>query len=112
MSIATIRKIRKNLELVNLVKPAKTSQYRATAQAIIEQYTTRQITNFKTCLNLVLKLGSKRPEITAKKLIAYSEANKAKFFEPSTLDFGNNDDDIVAAIEAKQTNFNQIYTKS
>ena len=36
MSIATLRKIRKNLELIRLVKPAKTSQYRATAEAIIE----------------------------------------------------------------------------
>ena len=44
MSIATLRKIRKNLELINLVKPAKTSQYRSTA-AIIQQYASREITN-------------------------------------------------------------------
>ena len=59
MSIATLRKIRKNLELINLVKPAKTSPYRSTAEAIIEQYASREIVNFKTALNLVLKLDQK-----------------------------------------------------
>ena len=83
MSIATIRKIRKNLELVNLVKPAKTSPYRATAEAIIQQYASRGITNFKTCLNLVLKLGSKRPELTAKKFNDYIAANKPAIKEQS-----------------------------
>ena len=68
MSINTLRKIRKNLELINLVKPAKTSPYRATAEAIIQQYANREITNFKTAINLVLKLASKQPEITAKQL--------------------------------------------
>ena len=102
MYINTIRKIRKNLELVNLGKPAKTSPYRATAEAILQQYASREITNFKTCLNLFLKLGSKRPEITAKKFNDYIEANKAKVTEPSKLDFGINDDDIVAPITAKQ----------
>ncbi len=48
MSIATLRKIRQNLELVNLVKTAKTSPYRATSEAIIEQYASREITYFKT----------------------------------------------------------------
>ncbi len=62
MSTAILRKIWKNLELVHLVKPAKTSHYRATAEVIIEQYATREITNFKTALNLVRKLASKRPE--------------------------------------------------
>ena len=102
MSIATLRKIRKNLELVNLVKPAKTSPYRATADAIIQQYASREITNFKTCLKLVLKLGSKRPEITAKKFNAYVEANKPTIKEQSKLDFGIDDDDIVAPIESKK----------
>ena len=105
MSIATLRKIRKNLELINLVKPAKTSQYRATAEAIIQQYASREITNFRTARNLVMKLASKRPEITAKKFNDYIEANKAKVNEPSKLDFGMNDDDIAAPIVAK-TNYN------
>jgi hypothetical protein len=102
MSIATLRKIRKNLELIHLVKPANTSPYRATAEEIIQQYASREITNFKTAINLVMKLSSKRPEITAKKFNAYIEANKAKVIEPSKLDFGINDDDIVAPIVAKQ----------
>ena len=57
MSINTLRQIRKNLEFINSVKPSKTSAYRATAEAIIEKYATGEITNFKTALNLVLKLG-------------------------------------------------------
>ena len=83
MSINTLRKIRKNLELVNLVKPAKTSPYRATAEAIIEQYAKKEITNFKTAINLVMKLSSKRPEITAKKFNAYIESNKPTIKEQS-----------------------------
>ena len=102
MSIATLRKIRKNLELVNLVKPAKTSPYRATAEAIIQQYASREITNFRTALNLVMKLASKRPEVTAKKFNAYVEANKPTIKEQSKLDFGINDDDIAAPIESKK----------
>ena len=81
MSIATLRKIRKNLELIHLVKPAKTSPYRSTAEAIIQQYASREITNFKTALNLVMKLNSKRPELTAKKFNAYVESNKPKVIE-------------------------------
>ena len=102
MSIATLRKIRKNLELINLVKPAKTSQYRATAEEIIQQYASREIVNLKTALNLVMKLSSKRPEVTAKKFNAYVEANKPAIKEPSKLDFGINDDIIAAPIESKK----------
>ena len=103
MSIATLRKIRKNLELVNLVKPAKTSPYRATAEAIIEKYASREIVNFKTCLNLVLKLGSKRPEITAKKFNDYIDAIKPKIKEISKLDTGIDlDENDHQIIESKQ----------
>ena len=102
MSIATLRKIRKNLELINLVKPAKTSPYRSTADLIIQQYASREITNFRTALNLVMKLSSKRPEVTAKKFNAYVEANKPAIKEQSKLDFGIDDDDIVAPIESKK----------
>ena len=69
MSFFTIRNFRKNLEFINSIKPATTSAYRATAEAIIEKYASREITNLRTALNLVLKLGSKRPEITAKNLM-------------------------------------------
>ena len=102
MSIATIRKIRTNLDLINLVKPAKTSPYRSTADLIIQQYASREIVNFKTAINLVMKLSSKRPEITAKKFNDYIAANKPAIKEQSKLDFGIDDDDIVAPIVAKK----------
>ena len=88
MSVSTIRKIRKNLEFINSVKPATTSAYRATAEAIIEKYASREITNFRTALNLVLKLGSKRPEVTLKKFNDYIDATKPKIKEVSKLDAG------------------------
>ena len=78
MSVSTIRKIRKNLEFINSIKPATTSPYRSTAEAIIEKYASREIVNFKICLNLVLKLGYKRSEITAKKFNDYVESIKSK----------------------------------
>ena len=49
-----------------------------------------------------LNLGSKRPEITQKKINAYAESNKPKLIEPSKLEFGINDDDVVAPVVAKQ----------
>ena len=102
MSIATLRKIRKNLELINLVKPAKTSAYRSTADLIIQQYASREIVNFKTALNLVLKLGSKRPEVTAKKFNDYIAANKPQVIEPSKLDFGIETEDEFKPMESKK----------
>ena len=88
MSITTLIKIKKNLEFINSVKPATNSPYRSTAEAIIEKYASREIINFKTCLNLVLKLGSKRPEITLKKFNDYIDATKPKIKEVSKLDAG------------------------
>ena len=100
MSINTLRKIRKNLQLIHLVKPAKTSPYRPTAEAIIQQYASREIPNFKTALNLVLKLSSKRPELTQKKFNTYIEANKPAIREQSKLDFGlDTDDDFKPMIK-------------
>ncbi len=49
-----------------------------------------------------MKLSSKRPEITAKKFNDYIESNRPKVIEPTKLDFGINDDDIVAPSAAKQ----------
>jgi hypothetical protein len=71
MSIKTIRKIGKNLKFIISVKPRQTSACRATAEAITENDATREITNFQTALNLVLKLNSKRLEITANQFHAY-----------------------------------------
>ena len=54
-------------------------------------------------LNLVLKLGSKRPEITAKKFNDYVESTKPKVKEVSKLDAGINfDDDDYKPIESKK----------
>ena len=92
MSINTLRKIRKNLQLIHLVKPAKTSPHRPTAEAIIQQYASREIVNVKTALNLVLKLTSKRPEITHEKFNTYIEAKKP-VIQQSKLDLGLDTDD-------------------
>ncbi len=103
MSVSTIRKIRKNIEFLNSGKRAKTSAYRAPAEAIIEKSASREITNFKTALNLVLKLGSKLPGITAKQFNDYIEAIKPTVKEVSTLDFGIElDEDDYKPIESKR----------
>ena len=75
MSDSTLRKIKKNVTYLESIRPVKTSKYRSTADAIIIQYATREIANIKTAVNLVLKLSSKRPEITAKKFNDYVETN-------------------------------------
>ena len=103
MSVSTIRKIRKNLEFINSIKPATTSPYRSTAEAIIEKYASREIVNFRTVLNLVLKLSSKRPEVTAKKFNDYIDATKPKIKEVSKLDAGIDlDEDDLKPIESKK----------
>ena len=57
----------------------------------------------KTALNLVLKLGSKRPEITAKKFNDYVEAIKPKAKEVSKLDAGIVlDEDDLQPIDSKK----------
>ena len=61
MSDSTLRKIKKNVSYLETIRPVKTSKYRATADAIIIQYATREMANIKTAVNLIQKLGSKRP---------------------------------------------------
>jgi hypothetical protein len=78
MSQSTLRKITKKISFLQSVIPVKSSQYRETADAIIQQYQTREISNLKPALNLVLKLSSKRPEIGAKKFNDYVESNQVK----------------------------------
>ncbi len=46
LSESTLRKIKKNVDYLNAIRPVKTSQYRANADAIIQQYANREITNF------------------------------------------------------------------
>ena len=67
LSESTLRKLKKNVEYLNAIRPVKTSKYRETADAIIQQYANREITNFKTAINFLLKLTSKRPEIASTK---------------------------------------------
>ena len=86
MSDSTLRKIKKNVTYLESIRPVKTSQYRSTADAIIIQYATREIVNIKTAENLILKLSSKRPAITAKKFNDYVETNKPIVQTKSLLD--------------------------
>ena len=85
---STLRKIAKNVSFLESVRPVKTWPYRETADAIIQQYQTREISNLKTSLNLVLKLSSKRPEVSAKKFNDYVESNQVKVAKRSVLDAG------------------------
>ena len=60
MSEATLRKIKKNVAFLQSIRPVKTSQYRQTADALIEKYASREISNIKTVVNFIINLGSKR----------------------------------------------------
>ena len=103
MSESTIRKIKKNVNLLQGVRPSKASQYRATADAIIDQYANREITNFKTAMNFILKLGSKRPEVSKAKFDAYLNANNPITAQKSRLDVGVNDDPVGKVAKQKTT---------
>jgi len=103
MSESTIRKIKKNVNLLQGVRPSKASQYRATADAIIDQYANREITNFKTAMNFILKLGSKRPEVSKAKFDAYLNANKPITAQKSRLDVGVNDEPVGKVAKQKTT---------
>ena len=102
LSESTLRKIKKNVEYLNAIRPLKTSQYRANADAIIQQYANREITNFKTALKFVLKLSSKRPEIASKKFDIYVNANKPQPVKRSFLDAGIKDDEPVSNVAKKK----------
>ncbi len=88
MSESTLRKIAKNVAFLQSIRPVISSQYRETADVIIQQYQSREITNLKTALNFVLKLGSKRPEVSAKKFNDYITSNEVKVTKRSALDAG------------------------
>ena len=103
MSESTLRKINKNVSFLQSIRPVKTSPYRQTADAIIQQYQNREITNIKTVTNFVLKLGSKRPEISAKKFNDYIQSNEVKVSKRSALDAGIDDFEPVAITTKKTT---------
>ena len=76
------------MSFLQSVRPTKTSPYRETADAIIQQYQSREITHLRTALNFVLKLGSKIPEVSAKKFNDYIKSNEAKVTKRWALDAG------------------------
>ncbi len=82
------KKIAKNVSFLQIIRPTNTSPYRATADAIIQQYQSWEITNLKTALNFVLKLRSERPETSAKKFNDYIQSNEVKVAKRSALDAG------------------------
>ena len=88
MSESTLRKIKRNISFLESIRPTKTSQYRETADALIQKYASREITNIKTVTNFIIKLGSKRPEVSAKKINDYIESNPVKVTKRSALDAG------------------------
>ena len=55
---STINKIAKNVAFLETIRPVQTSSYRQTADAIIQQYKNRYMSNLKTALNFVLKLSN------------------------------------------------------
>ena len=71
MSETTLRKIKRNVEFLQSIRPTKNSQYREAADALIQKYTSREISIIKTVTNFIIKLGSKRPEISANKFNDY-----------------------------------------
>ena len=88
LSINSQKKIKRNVEFLQSIRPTKNSPYRETADALIQKYARREISNIKTVTNFVLKLGSKRPEISAKKFNDYIESNQVKVTTRSALDAG------------------------
>ena len=110
MSESTLRKIKKNVEFLQSIRPTKTSQYRETADALIQRYASREISNIKTVTTFVLKLGSKRPEISAKKFNDYIKSNEVKVSKRSALDAGLDDFEPVA-ITTKKLLYDQHHFK-
>ena len=101
LSQTTIKKIRRNVEFLQSIRPVKTSQYRETADALIEKYQNREISNIKTVTNFIIKLGSKRPEVSAKKFNDYIKSNEVKVSKRSALDAGLDFEPV--AITTKKT---------
>ena len=102
LSINSQKKINKNVPFLQSIRPVKSS-YRQTADAIIHQYQNREITNLKTALNFVLKLGSKRPETSAKKFNDYIESNQQKTItKRSALDAGLDEEFTPVAVTTKR----------
>ena len=70
------RKLLNNIMYLKNFRPKVGSKYREDADKVIAMYQSREIVNFKSALNLVSKLSSKRPEVIAKKMKDYFEIKK------------------------------------
>ncbi len=60
------------------------------------------ITNLKSAFNFVLKLGSKRPEVSSKKFNDYIASNQVKVVKRSVVDAGLDDDFQPVAVTTKK----------
>ena len=104
MSETTLRKIKRNVEFLQSIRPTKNSQYREAADALIQKYTSREISIIKTVTNFIIKLGSKRPEISANKFNDYIQSNQHKSIaKRSALDASLDDEFTPAAVTTKNT---------
>ena len=102
LSINSQKKINKNVSFLQSIRPVKTSQYRETADALIQKYASREISNIKTVVNFIIKLGSKHPKVSAKKFNDYIKSNQAKVNKRSALDAGLDDEFTPVAITTKR----------
>ena len=62
MSESTLRTIEKNVSFLESIRPIKTSQYRATAHALIQKYASREISNIQTVTNLSSNWARRDPK--------------------------------------------------
>jgi hypothetical protein len=70
--------------MLQTLRPKTESPYSKGADNIIEMYRTGEISNVKTAINLVAKLNSTRPQITASKIKEYLEIKKELAIKPAT----------------------------
>ena len=82
------RKLLNNIFYLKNFRPKAGSKYREDADKVISMYQSIEIVNFKSALNLVSKLSSKRPDVIAKKMKDYFEIKKTLEPVKSHLDSG------------------------
>ncbi len=88
LSQYTIKKIAKNVAFLQSIRPVRHHNIEKRLMPLLKKYASREIRNIKTVVNFVLKLGSKRPEVSAKKFNDYIKANEVKVTKRSALDAG------------------------
>ena len=82
------RKLLNNIMYLKNFRPKAGSKYREDADKVNAMYQSREIVKFKSALNLVSKLSSKKPEAIAKKIKDYFEIQKTLEPVKSYLDNG------------------------